>query len=326
MALTLAQAKELSQDKLTNEVIDEFRTSPIMDALVFEDTVKPQGGKSLSYVYNRVTTQPTAGTRAINYEYTAQEAITEQQVVNLKVMGGAYEIDRVIAEDERQVVDHIQFQTQQKAKATKAVFHDQFINGDSATTPTDFDGIDKAVAGSTTEINAPATLDLSSSSGIDTGYKEFLYLLRQLTKNMDGEPTHYIMNADLYAVFQSIADVDANVRYTKDEMGKEILKYGEGILVKMGDKAGTTDPIIETDSDGKTTLYAIRMGRDGVHGVTPDGTVGIKTYLPDLQSVGAVKKGEVEFVGAIAVKTTKSVGAVRGIKVGEADVPPTPGD
>ena len=55
---TLADAKNLSQDKLTNYVIDEFRKSPLLDAMVFDDCVKPQGGSSMTYVYNRVTPSP----------------------------------------------------------------------------------------------------------------------------------------------------------------------------------------------------------------------------------------------------------------------------
>ena len=44
MPFTLAQARELSQDKLTNFVIDEFRLSPLMDSMVWDDIIKPQGG------------------------------------------------------------------------------------------------------------------------------------------------------------------------------------------------------------------------------------------------------------------------------------------
>lgn len=54
-SFTLADAKKLSDSKLTKYVIDEFRKSPLLDAMVFDDTVKPQGGSSLSYVYNRVS-------------------------------------------------------------------------------------------------------------------------------------------------------------------------------------------------------------------------------------------------------------------------------
>ena len=114
MPITLSQAQQLSQSKLTNYVIDEFRKSALLDQIPFDNTVKPQGGKTMAYVYNRVTTLPTAASRAINSEYTAQEAATTQKTVNLKVFGGSFQVDRVIAADEQQVVDHVQFQLQQK--------------------------------------------------------------------------------------------------------------------------------------------------------------------------------------------------------------------
>lgn len=373
MALTLAQAKQLSDSKLVNQIIDEFRKSPLLEALTFDNTVKAQGGKTLAYVYNRVTTQPTAGTRAVNGEYTAQETVTGQQTVNLKIMGGSYELDRVIANDEKQVVDQIEFQTTQKAKATVAVFNDLFINGNASVDATQFDGVDKAVKGTTTERNTDSFIDLSDSSKIDSNYKNFLYQLRKLEASMDGKPTHYLMNSDLFAVFQTIADRVPNIRYVKNELGEEVLKYGKAELVEMGDKAGTTNPIIDnigrsvgtglgtytltTDEDinpakvyytrsgsegaytytkvtnpeksaigtyyeqdgeyvtGLTDLFAVRLGMDGVHGVSPDGDTLIKHYYPDFKTAGAVKKGEVEFVGAVAIKATKSVGAIRNIKV-----------
>lgn len=317
--ITLEQAKELSQDKLTNDVIDEFRQSPLLDSLPFDNTVKVQGGKSLTYSFNRVTTLPTAGARLINGEYTAQEAATTRQHVDLKVMGGSYEIDRVIAEDETQVVDAVEFQSKQKAKATVAEFHNQCINGDSNTNAGEFDGIDKAVSGTTTDVSANS-IDLSTADSIKTNAHAFLYLMRQLRKGMDGKPTHYLMNNDMYAVFQSIADVSNNVRYTKDELGKEVLVYDGGVLVDMGDKPGTSTPIIPTSDPttakfGETAIYAVRVGMDGVHGVSPAGAKIVKTYLPDFKTAGAVKKGEVEFVGAIAVKSTRSVGKLSGIGV-----------
>ena len=64
MPITLADARNLSQDKLTDAVIDEFRTSTLLNDLEFDNNVKPQGGKSLTYSYNRITTQPTAAGRA----------------------------------------------------------------------------------------------------------------------------------------------------------------------------------------------------------------------------------------------------------------------
>ena len=311
MPLTLAQAKQLSQDKLTDIVIDEFRKSPLLDILPFDNTVKPQGGKSLTYVYNRITTQPTAGGRALNSEYEAQEAVTAQQVVNLKVMGGSYEIDRVIAEDETQVVNEVEFQTAQKAKATVASFCDQVINGDSASDATSFDGIKKAVAGTSTEINPDSAIALETAANIKSNYGAFLYEIRKMVGAMDEAPTAFLMNSDLYTVFHVVP----NITFTRDELGNEVGRYGSALLIKLGDKPGTSTPIIANNADGTTVLYAIRTGLDGVHGVSPDGSKIVNTYAPDMTAPGAVKKGEVEFVGAIAVKHTKSVACLKNIKV-----------
>ena len=74
MALTLSDAQALSDSKLCSQVIDEFRRDPLFDMMLFDNNAKAQGGKSLTYVYNRVTTLPTAAFRTIGSDYTAQEA------------------------------------------------------------------------------------------------------------------------------------------------------------------------------------------------------------------------------------------------------------
>jgi glucose-like phosphotransferase system IIB component len=87
MPITLAQAQNLSQEKLVKTVIDEFRKSALLDMLTFDNTVKPGGGNSLAYTYNRVTTLPTAASRALNTEYTPQEPATTPVTVLLKIFG-----------------------------------------------------------------------------------------------------------------------------------------------------------------------------------------------------------------------------------------------
>lgn len=317
MAVSLADAKNLSQDKLTDAVIDEFRTSPLLDAMLFDNTVKPQGGRSLSYVYNRVTTQPTAAGRAINSEYTSQEAATTQYTTNLIPLGGSYKIDRVIAKDETQVVNLVDFQATQKAKATIAQFNNLFVNGDSGTTG-EFDGIDAAIEAGTTV--AGSGLDLTTAAAIKTNYGSFLYGLRQLISKMDGEPTHLLMNGLLYAAFQSVADFVPNITFERNALGQQIVRYGNSVLVNMGDQPGGSTSIITTSTPsstvfGDTTLYAVRLGLDGVHGVSPDGSKVVENYLPDFTTPGAVKTGEVEMVTAAVVKASKSVGKLTGVSV-----------
>lgn len=319
MPITLEQAKTLSQDKLTNYVIDEFRKSPLMDQLVWDNTVKPQGGRTMTYVYNRVTTLPTASTRALNTEYTAQEAATTQHAVNLKIFGGKFQIDRVLAADEFQVVDHVQFQLAQKIQAARALFADMFINGDSGTDATQFDGLDSAITGSSTEVVPSAAIDLSSAAAIETNWQSFLYMLRQLRKHLDGAPSVMMVNADLFAAIQTVAERASQFQLGKTDLGAEIVQWGATTILDAGDKPGTSKPIIATSEDsataGETSLYVARIGLDGLHGVSPDGTAMVQTYLPNMAEPGAVKTGEVEMVAAVALKSTRAAGVLRKIKV-----------
>lgn len=316
MPITLADAKQLSQDKLTDTVIDEFRTSALLNDLEFDNTVKPQGGKSLAYAYNRITTQPTAGSRAINGEYTAQETKTTKQSVELKIMGGSYQVDRAIAANEEQVVDVVEFQSKQKTKATVAEIHNQIINGDSGAKATDFDGLNKILTGTTSEIVPAAAIDLTDAAKIKANSAEFLRMLRKTIGKLDGAATHILMNADMFAAFQSTVDNAHGLTVARDELGNETYKFGTAKIVVMGSKPGGNTPIIETKSaGGETSIYIIRLGMDGFHGVSPEGNDLVKTYLPDFSTPGAVKTGEVEFIGATVLKSTSAAAVLRKIKI-----------
>jgi hypothetical protein len=315
MPITLAQAQNLSQDKLTNSVIDEFRKSPFLDLLTFDNTVLPQGGVTLAYTYNRVTTLPTAAFRAINAEYTPQEAATTPYTVYLKPFGGSYQVDRVIAKYQKQVVDHVQFQNQQKIQATIALFHDALLNGDSGVgAGTQFDGLDKALTGSSTELTPSAPIDLSTSGNIDTNWKEFLDQLGIVRSYMDKSPTLYMMNSIMYAKFQSVMKRAGINLASKENYGDEVAQYGSALVMSMGDKPGTANPVVETAA-GITSVYAVRLGLDGVHGLSPMGDKLVEYHLPDFSTSGAVKTGDVEMVAAIAIKATRSAAVLRNVKV-----------
>lgn len=314
MAVLLKDARELSQDKLTQDVIDEFRQSPLLDDLIFDNTVKPQGGGSLFYTFNKIQTQPTAQARKINNEYTAQETVTKAHTTQLKILGGKYEIDRVIANDEVQVVNHIDFQSRQKAKAARALFHNLFINGDVDVNEEEFDGIEKYITEALVH-DKEVDIDLTTSAMVKANAHELLYALRQLAKGTEGF-THILMNGDAYAVFQSASDTLPNIQYSRDEMGKEVYHYGDARIVDMGFKPGTNDEIIPTDElTGATAIYGIRIAEDGLHGISPDGTPLVQIFYPDMNAPGAVKEGEVEMVAGIAVKNTNAVAKISGLKV-----------
>lgn len=316
MAVTLADARKLTQDKLYQGIIDEFVKDDLINRMVFDDCVALNGGSTLNYVYNRVTTYPTAAFRAINNDYTPQEAATTQYTATLKVFGGSYEIDRVIQNDVKGITNQVAFQSEQKAKAVRALFSDTFINGDSAVNAQSFDGLDKALTGSSTEVNTTNAIDLSTDAAAQTNGGNFERIVDDLLAELDGTPTAFLCNKKLRGAINSVARHSNLFVVNRDDFGKPYLTYDGIPFVFLGSKAGSNNPIIDVDgTTGETSLYAVRLGLDGVHCVTPSGQPIISVHLPDFTGSGAVKKGDVEMVAAMVMKATKSAGVVRKIKI-----------
>ena len=320
MAITLAEAKKNVQDDLQMGVIDEFQKSNwILEHITFDDCVSPTGGGATpTYAYTRLLTQPTAAFRAINSEYTPQEVTKQRFTADIKVFGGAYEIDRVLA-NFGGIVSEVELQQAQKIKAAQALFNDTFINGDSAVDANAFDGLDKAVTGSSTEFNVgtgSSVIDLSTSAMIDAHYKEFLDMLDEFLMGLDGTPSFIAGNTKMIAKLRACARRASMYQTTKSDWGTQVESYGNIPFIDMRAKAGSNDDVIATDaSEGTTSLYVARLGLDGLHAVSFAGVAPVQSWLPDFTTAGAVKKGEVEMNAAIVLKATKAAGVFRNIKV-----------
>ena len=316
MPVTLSEAKKNVQDDLQMGVYDEFaKSSFIMNNITFDDVVSPTGGgTTMTYGYTRLKTQPTADFREVNSEYTPQEVTKERHNVDLKIFGGTFQIDRVIA-GMGGIVSEVELQMKQKIKAASALFNDTVINGDSATNSKAFDGLDKAVTGSSTEFVPTAAIDLSDSAAVDANWKTFLDLLDEFLMGLNGTPSMIAGNTKLIAKIKAIARRAGQYQITQNGFGQQVESYAGIPLVDLGAKAGTNDPVSKINGQGETSLYAVRFGMDGFHAVAPTGHALIKTWLPDFKTSGAVKTGEVEMIAAVALKTTKAAGVFRKIKV-----------
>lgn len=317
--ITLAEASKQLQDDLQSGVIDEFRKNNfLLDNLTFDDVVSPTGGgATMTYSYLRLITQPTAAFRAINSEYTPQEVTKEKYHADLKVFGGSFQIDRIIA-NLGGAAKETTLQLQQKIKAAQALFNDTVINGDSGVDSNAFDGLEKALAGSSTEYIPGTAIDLSSSSAVDTNYKVFLDMLDEFLSGLDGTPSFIAGNTKLMAKIRACARRAAAYQVTKNDFGSQVESYNGIPFVDLGAKAGTNDPVVPIGVDanaGLTSLYTARLAMDGFHGISMAGQPPIKTWLPDFTTAGAVKTGEVEMVAAVALEATKSAGVMRKIKV-----------
>ena len=313
--VTLAQAKLNLQDDLSAGIIDEFaKNSFILRNMPFDDCVSPTGGgATMTYSYTRLVTQPTAAFRKINAEYTPQEVEKQRYSTDLKVFGGSFAIDRVIA-NMGGIVDEVDLQLRQKIKGTSALFNETVVNGDSATNADAFDGLDVALTGGPTEVTT--SVDLSTSAYVTSNYMAFLDVLDEWLGLLDREPSGLLMNQKMLAKMRACARRASMYQVTKDNWGRQVEYYGNIPMIDIGAKMGSNDPIVATDGDtGKTAIYAASFGLDALHGISMAGQPLVRTWLPDYKTEGAVKKGEVEMVAGIALKTTKSNGVLRGIKV-----------
>lgn len=318
MPVTLEEARKNVQDDLQMGVIDEFRKSNwILDHITFDDAVSPTGGGATpTYSYTRLKTQPTAQFRAINTEYTPSEVTKERHSVDIKVFGGAYQIDRVIA-NMGGIVSEVELQQSQKIKAAQALFNDTFINGDEAVDTNAFDGLDKALTGSTTEYNTGSdVIDLSTSQLVTDNFQYFLDMLDEFLRGLDGEPSFIAGNTKLISKLRACARRAAMYQVTKSDWGTNVESYGNIPFVDLGAKPGTNDDVVKIDAaKGTTSLYVARLSMDGLHGVSFAGMAPVQTWLPDFTTAGAVKTGEVEMNAAIALKASKAAGVFRNIKV-----------
>lgn len=323
MAVTLAEAKNNAQTDYDPSVIDEFRKeSVILDSLVFDDAVNPAGGgATMTYGYRRLATQPTADTRQLNTEYTPANVTTSQHTVDLAVMGGSFEVDRVIARIGPAASAAVSLNLSQKIKATVTKFQDEVINGDVSSDANGFDGLDKALTGTSTEFTATSGYDWSNLDQ-STAQHAALDALDEFLSLLDGTPTLILGNSMALARIRGLARrVGMYVRNPIEGLvgqnGRPVVResYGDIVFADPGNKAGTNTPIIPV-VDGVTSLYAIRIGLDGFHGVTTVGSQLVQTWLPDFSTAGAVKKGEVELgPAAVALKATRAAAVFRNVRV-----------
>lgn len=313
--ITLAEYKETVQDKWdVSGVIDELqKSSVLLDALTFDDTVTATGD-SFPYIYHRKVTESTAAFRTVGEDYTPSDAKTEKVAAEVKILGGNYTIDRAIAKASKNgFIDQVAFQSSEKVKAVRATFSDAMINGDAAVNDKEFDGLNKILTGSDTEFTS--TVDVSTSALVDTNYTALIDEMDGVIAEMNGEPDFIMGNSKMISKIKAVARRAGQYQESKDDFGRTISKYGNATLLDLGAKPGSSDPIVGIDEAGKTDLYFVRLGMDALHGITLNGSLmDVRTPNFDLEAETSAK-GLVEMYGAIVLKTTKGAAVLRGVKV-----------
>ena len=314
MAITLKDAKVGMVDKVDQQIVDMFRRSSLLlDQMTFDNVICPgTGGSTLTYGYIQMKSPSTACVRTVGAEYTPGEAKREKKTTNAIIMGGAFQVDRVL-QNTAGAADEVAFQAEQKIKATANYFHNLVINGDAEAGT--FDGLKKLLSGTANELTSQVSLQ--SSAELDENYNAFLDEMDTFLSTLDGAPSMLLMNRDMLVKLRAIARRAGYYERSKDDFGRTVETYAGVPMVYMGKyfDGSESHDVVET-AEGLTAIYAVSLGLDGFHGISPQGDGVIVSYMPDMDAPGAIKTGEVELVAGVALKNTLKAAVLKDIAIG----------
>lgn len=329
MAITLAEMKVGLSDKVFSQIVDIFlRESEVLQMLPFDNCVSPQGGSTLTYSYIQKKLPSVAAFRALNTEYTANHATIEKKSADLKIFGGSFDIDRVMKQAEGPF-NNMAFQIREKVLGAISLFHYTMINGNSATTATEFDGLDKMLTGTSSEFGTGAAIDVSTMANLKTNSDQLYEALQLLIKNTNADAL--LMNSSMIAKLQTMARILGYKTDSEEAFGRKVTSMDGVRFMDLGNhytvsgsaavstacvKAGLNRTIGSAATTGLTDIYAVKFDvNDGFHAASLTGNGVLHHYLPDFNTPGAVKKGEVEMVAATVLKNTANAGVLRNIKI-----------
>lgn len=305
---------------------DEIRRdSPFLDMLPFDASVSNNGGGgSLVYGYPRLESTRPAHTRQINTDVPDFVAKRKMVLFGLVPIAASFALDRVTRK--LGAIDEQAFQMREANAACRQKFTDLAVNGvfsDFDSEVPEFDGIDALVSGTIMESKG-ADGNAHDFRSINTYDKaaDAEDVVKSWLRNFDGTPTIFLVNNDGADILDRI-----NTRLSRQQ---ERAAYGAPIptfrsipYVHVGMKATTIvqDDIIAgtvgeediiTTTDGVTSIYAVRLGEDGMHGVLPLGFDLVQEFEPNWSGAGAVKRGEVEYgPTGLALKKRRAAGVLR---------------
>ena len=192
--------------------------------------------------------------------------IKEKKTADLAIIGGKFQIDRVII-DTAGSADELGFQAEQKIKATANLFHNLVINGKEATDG--FDGLSELLKGTENEITS--AVDISTGANMEANGQALLDELDALALSLDGKASAFLMNRDMLTKVRGIARRAGYYERTTDSFGNPVETFNGIPMINLEQffNGSKSVDVIPTTA-GKTDIYAVRIAQDGFHGISQE--------------------------------------------------------
>jgi hypothetical protein len=258
MALTLVEASKLSNDHLLAGVIETIAAeSPVLQRLPFIEIV----GNGLTY--NRENASATAGFFDVGDTWTENTPTFTQVTATLRIMGGDADIDNFLKSTRSDVQDLEAAIVQLKARATRDLFDDTFINGNESTNPKSFEGIDRLTVGG-------QSISMGTNGAVLTLDK----LDEQIGKVKGGKPDLLLMSRRSRRTLNVLARTAGSfLEADRDEFG-QMVQYYDGVPIGLNDYIAD-DKTVGTSTDC-STIYAMQFGEGALSGLTAPGGLTVE--------------------------------------------------
>lgn len=312
MALTLAEAAELSNDVLLQGVIETIiKESPMLGLVPFDLDVV---GNAVSY--NRETTAPAAGTHAVGGTWQESAPEVTQVSAALKIYGGDADVDQYLATTRSNVNDLQGEVIEQKAKALAHLVEEGFIYHSEAADSTQFDGLHRFME------EGPATQTIAMGSSSTPGALELVTLAAMIDAVKPGKPDFLLTTRAVRRGISSYARaLTSPVTYEPNEFGQRVMFF-DGIPLLTSDFMLDTETITNggaevTASTGGSgsSIFAVKVGDGHLKGISNGGI--------QVEPVGALetkdaRRWRVKWYMALMLGGTLSVARLAGIASGSA--------
>jgi len=298
MPLLRTVAESLSNNDLIAGVVEEIIDRDELYALM--PFVKTSGK---AYVYNREGTLSEGEFIDVNQVVPEGASTVIEVTTKLRVLAGDVDVDKFLDETMDDTNTQKAIQIAMKAKGLGRKFRRALVNGDNATNPLEFDGINKITAEVGNELEA------SADGGALT-----LSILDELKDAVPNMPDAYMMRSGtLRALKQLLRAAGGNTAemFQIENFGRSIPAF-DGVPIIINDFIA--GDVAHGSATKTCSIYAVRLNEvDGLHGLYGGASAGIRVEeLGTVQNKDATRT-RLKWYCGLALKSTQSIAAIRGV-------------
>ncbi|MBI2836136.1 MAG: phage major capsid protein [Chloroflexi bacterium] len=305
MALVLEEAAKLSNDMLLQGVVETIiKESPVLQRLPFIEIV----GNGLTY--NQEKTLPGIDFYDVGDTWAESTPTFEQKTTNLKIMGGDADVDNFLKVTRSNLQDLEAAMVELKAKALKDKFEENFVYGDSAANPKQFDGLKKLIDTAT----AGSQVIAAGASGA-TLTLAMLDQLIDATKG--GKPDLLLMSRRTRRKLNALLRAANGMMETDRDKWGNFIQFWDGVSVAVNDWILDTHVVsggVETATTGGTssTIYAFQVGEGALCGLTAPGHLTVE-HIGSLETKDA-SRTRIKWYVTLALFSSVKAAALIGVQ------------